>query len=164
MGMFSFFKGRRERESALPPSSNLSEPGEQLGSFANPEGQPVVGKQVGGAGDFGSVAGMGGLEALAQLGPMIQQAIATGNVQIQQGTPQEIDLRGNGDLREQILGIMQQHGIDAEGGTATGPIDAGSYGDMQRQILEALSQHGVDFGPAGGSATGFNVQIEPDEK
>ena len=81
-----FFSRRRKRESAVPESSN--DPA--LGSFADPEGQPVVGQQVGGGQPAIDLQGMGatdGLAMLAQLGPMIQQAMATGNVQITQGQP-----------------------------------------------------------------------------
>lgn len=149
MGLFSFFKDRRAKESAVPPS--------EIGSFANPEGQAVVGRQVGaGSADIQRVPGMaGGLAALSQLGPMIQKAIAEGNIQIEQGGSQTIDMRGTG-LREEILGIMQQHGIDAESGTAQN-VDAGAYGDMQRQLLDALARHGIDPGASG---TSLNFQIE----
>ena len=150
MGLFSFFKDRRAKESAVPPSQTL-------GSFANPEGHAVVGRQVGaGSSEIQSVPGMAdGLAALTQLGPMIQKAIAEGNVQIEQGQSQTIDMRGTG-LREEILGIMQQHGIDAESGTARN-VDAGAYGDMQRQLLDALARHGIDPGASG---TSLNFQIE----
>jgi hypothetical protein len=160
VGLGDFFRRRRERESAIPPSAQIDQPSEALGSFASAEGQPVVGRQVGGdqfgSGDFGDLPGMAdGLAALTQLGPMIQKAIAEGNVQIDQGGSQTIDLRGTG-LREEILGIMQQHGIDAESGSAQN-VDAGGYGDMQRQILEALARHGIDPGASG---TSLNFQLE----
>jgi hypothetical protein len=148
MGLFSFFKDRRAKESAVPPS-------EALGSFANSEGQAVVGQQVGaGSANIHSVPA-GGLDALTQLGPMIQRAIAEGNVQIEQGPSQTIDMRGTG-LREEILGLMQQHGIDAESGTVRS-VDASAYGDMQQQMLAALARHGIDPGASG---TGLNFQIE----
>ena len=150
MGLFSFFKDHRAKESAVPPSQTL-------GSFANPEGHAVVGRQVGaGSSEIQSVPGMAdGLAALTQLGPMIQKAIAEGNVQIEQGRSQTIDMRGTG-LREEILGIVQQHGIDAETGTARN-VDAGAYGDMQRQLLDALARRGIDPGASG---TSLNFQIE----
>jgi hypothetical protein len=153
VGLFSFFKNRRAKESAVPPS-------EALGSFADPDDQAVVGRQVGGGGDAQPVpGGADGLAALTQLGPMIQRAIAEGNVQIEHGPSQTIDMRGTG-LREEILGIMQQHGIDAESGTAQS-VDASAYGDMQRQLLEALARHGIDPGASG---TSLNFQIEPKDE
>ena len=90
MGLGDFFRRRRERESAIPSSAQVEQPSEALGSFASAEGQPVVGRQVGGdqvgSVEFGDVPGTAdGLAALSQLGPMIQKAIAEGDVQIEQG-------------------------------------------------------------------------------
>jgi hypothetical protein len=163
VGLSDFFRRRRERESALPVSAHAEQPTEPLGSFASPEGQPVVGRQVGGGqfdpAAFGGDPGLAdGLAALSQLGPMIQKAIAEGNVQIEHGGSQTIDMRGTG-LREEILGIMQAHGIDAESGSAS--IDASSYGDMQQQLLDALAEHGIDPGASG---TSLNFQIEEREE
>ena len=144
----------------MPPSAQLNEPGEALGSFASAEGQPVVGGQVGGA-EFSSAEIQGipgtadGLAALAQFGPMIQKAIAEGNVQIEHGDSQTIDMRGTG-LREEIIGIMQQHGIDPDAGAAAN-VDASAYGDMQQQLLEALAKHGIDPGASG---TSVNFQLD----
>jgi hypothetical protein len=152
-----FFSRRKKRESAIPESSNE----QALGSFANPEGQAVVGQQVGGGQpqiDLQNMGALDGLQTLMQLGPMIQQAIATGNVQISQGEPQVLDMRGSG-LREEILGIMSQHGIDADSGTVSN-VNAADYGDMQKQILEALAKHGIDPDAAGSS---INFQISTDE-
>jgi hypothetical protein len=126
MGLFDFFKRRRERESAVPEA--------ELDAI---EEQPVVGQQVEGAQQLPE-----GFD-LSQLGSMIQSAIEQGNVTVEQGPTQTIDMRGSG-LREEILGIMQQHGIDAEGGGQES-INAGDYPDMQKQILEALSKHGVNI-------------------
>ena len=161
MGLSDFLRRRRERESALPASA---QPNEALGSFASAEDQPVIGEQVGG-GRAGSTELQGvpdmaeGLAALSQLGPMIQQAVAQGNLQIEQSEPQTIDMRGTG-LREEILGIMQQHGIDTESGTARN-VDARAYGDMQQQILAALAKHGIDPGASGSSV---NFQIPPKDE
>jgi hypothetical protein len=159
--MFNFFRKRRERESALGASP--AAPSEALGSFARSEGQPVVGQQLGGT-QVGGVGFAGGadlteaLTVLSQLGPMVQQAIAQGNVTVEQGEAQTIDMRGTG-LREDILGIMQQHGIDAEAGTANQAIDASAYGDMQQQLLEALAKHGIDPN-SGGSSVSFQISTD----
>jgi hypothetical protein len=53
VGLGDFFRCRRERERAIPPSAQAEQPSEALGSFATPEEQPVVGEQVGGG--LGSV-------------------------------------------------------------------------------------------------------------
>jgi hypothetical protein len=140
VGLGDFFRRRRERESAIPPSATAAEPSEALGSFASPEGQPVVGRQV-------------------DLGQTIENAIAQGNVQIEHGGSQTIDMRGTG-LREEILEIMRQHGIDAESG-AVESVDASAYGDMQQQILAALARHGIDPGASG---TGIDFRIEPKDQ
>ena len=150
MGLFDFFKSRRERESAV----HMPEPA---------EAQPVVGQQVGGGGfDVSSVNVQGlsaadGLEMLSQIGPMIQEAIAQGNVTVEQGPSQTIDARGT-DLGQEIRGIMKEHGIDPEAGTASQNIDAGAYGNMQQQILAALAKHGIDPNAAGSSV---NLQVQP---
>jgi len=149
-----FFTRRRKRESAIPESA--PEP-PALGSFADPEGQRVIGQQVGGgARDFGSMGAADGLAMLSQIGPMIQQAIASGNVQISQGEPQVLDMRGSG-LREEIMEIMSQHGIDPERGVQPGG-DVSGYVEMQQQILAALANHGISTG-----AGGATIDIQPGE-
>ena len=160
-----FFSNRRKRESAIPESANPP----ALGSFASSEGQPVIGQQVTGgqsAGtEIGQIPGMAeGLAALTQLGPMIQQAMAQGNVtrnpdgsieieggnvHIEQGEAQTIDMRGT-DLGNEIREIMSQHGIDPGSGLAEG-VDADSMAGMQQQILQALAKHGIDPNAAGSS-------------
>ena len=158
MGLFDFFRNRREKESAL----QLSDPSETLGSFAKSD--EVIGKQVEGGSPQGAIdlQGLGltdGLEMLSEIGPMIQKAIAEGNVTIEQGPTQTLDMRGTG-LREEILGIMKEHGIDAEAQQAGQNIDASAYGAMQQQILQALAKHGID---AGASGTSFNFQVQKDD-
>lgn len=159
MGLFDFFKRRRERESAVQVDESGSQP---LGTFASSEGQPVVGGQVGGGQpDLGSldITSMGGFEALAQLGPMIQKAIAEGNVTIEQGPSQTIDLRGTG-LREEIVGIMQQHGIDPEGQGGQN-VNAADYGTMQQQILDALAKRGIDPNASGST---LDLRVQKDDE
>ena len=88
-----------------------------------------MGKQVAGGAPSINAQGMDATDTVAmlsQLGPMIQQAMATGNVQITQGDAQMIDMRGT-DLGEQIKGIMAQHGIDPEKGTVNARVDTNTY-------------------------------------
>jgi hypothetical protein len=152
-----FFSRRRKKESAIPQSSETA-----LGSFAKAEGQPVVGQQVGGGMPGG--ANVQGLDLgdafamLSQVGPMIQQAMASGNVQITQGEPTVINARGT-ELGEQIKGIMAQHGIDPDTGQVNNQGDANTYMEMQQQILQVLAQHGIDAN-APGSINVTNVEIE----
>ena len=155
-----FFSWRKKKESAIPASTDSP----ALGSFANADGQPVVGQQVSGGGmpagfnvqgmDIGDTFAM-----LSQIGPMIQQAMASGNVQITQGEPQVINARGT-ELGEQIKEIMRQHGIDPESGQVNAQGDANTYMQMQQQILQTLAQHGIDPNASGTSINVTNVQVE----
>jgi hypothetical protein len=153
-----FFSRRKERESAIPDSANE----QALGSFAKSEGQPVIGQQVAGGTpqfDLQNMGAMEGLQALMQLGPMIQQAMASGNVQISQGDPQVLDMRGS-ELGAEIRQIMANHGIDPDSQTASN-VDASAYGDMQQQILQALANHGIDPN-ASGSSINFQISTDSD--
>ncbi len=149
MGLFNFFGRRRERESAVPGGTPESLT-RQLKGDGTPIGQPVQGAgqpqfQLTGATDLAGMLGM------------MQQAFKTGNIQVSQGESQVIDLRGSG-LREQILGAMQQHGIDPE--TVDGSqINAGDVPGLQEQIMQALENAGVDVsqfdaGDSGSSSGG----------
>lgn len=150
MGLFDFFSRRRRRESPVRLPADAT----ALGSFAPAEAQPVVGGQVAGSGFDGAGSGgdqsrlqgvAGGAEALAaltRLGPMIQQALATGNVQVQVGDPPAVDMRGSA-LGDEIREIMARHGVDAEGGSATKSIDMNSRSAIQQEILAALSRQGI---------------------
>jgi hypothetical protein len=158
VGLFDFFKNRRNKESAIQLSADAEA---HPGSFANPEGQAVVGSQVAGGSTGFDVQGLSaadGLALLTQLGPMIQEAMKTGNVQISQMPPQVIDMRGTG-LREEILGIMGQHGISADGSSGE-TVNAGDYGDMQKQIAEALEKHGVPTAPSSMNMADYSVMQE----
>ena len=153
-----FFSRRRKKESAIPEAESTA-----LGSFAKAEGQPVIGQQVGGGGpQFDMTAGMDvgdTLAMLGQIGPMIQQAMASGNVQITQGEPQVINARGT-ELGDQIKAIMAQHGIDPETGQVNAQGDTNSYMQMQQQILQTLAQHGIDTDASGTSINVTHVQVE----
>jgi hypothetical protein len=152
-----FFSRRRKKESAIPQSSDTA-----LGSFAKTDGQSVVGQQVGGGTPAFNMPGTDvgdTLALLGQIGPMIQQAMASGNVQITQGEAQTIDMRGT-DLGEQLKGIMAQHGIDPETGTVNAPGDTNTYVQMQQQILQTLAEHGIDTNATGTSINVTNVEIE----
>ena len=154
-----FFSRRRKRESAIPESANE----QALGSFASAEGQPVVGQQVGGGQPSIDVQrhgrGWTASAALMQLGPMIQQAMASGNVQISQGEPQMIDMRGS-ELRRRDLRDHEPARDRPRAAPADQNVDASAYGDMQQQILEALAKHGIDPDASGSSV---NFQIEPED-
>jgi hypothetical protein len=138
VGLGDLFRRRRERESAIPPSATESQ---ALGSFASGERQPVVGQQIGG--------GAPGMPAnLTDLPGMLESMQSL-------DAPQTIDMRGSG-LREEILGIMQQHGLDPESMSGQ-QVDASAMPAMQQQILEALGKYGIDPN-ASGSSIQFGIE------
>ena len=148
MGLFNFFGRRRERESAVPGGTPESLT-RQLKGDGKPIGQPVEGA---GQPQFN----LAGATDLAGMLGMMQQAFQTGNIQVSQGESQVIDLRGSG-LREQILGAMQQHGIDPE--TVDGSqINAGDVPGLQEQIMQALENAGVDVSQFGDAAGGITIE------
>ena len=154
MGLFDYFRRRRERESAVAGLDVGADPSQQVSSSASggeASAKPADQQDLTAAIEAGGFD----LAQLGQIGALITQAAREGNIQVHQGTPQEIDLRGTG-LREEILGIMSTHGIDAEAGSGQ-QIDASEVPDMQEQILDALRQAGVDV-PAGGEAGGIEIQ------
>jgi protein-tyrosine-phosphatase len=143
VGIFDFFKRRRQRESAIPaPSETRS-----AGGAADPD-QPVVGQQFSGAPAPGPIGAGGGIDVsslggLAGLAEAMKQAAAQGDAQVTQSS-QTLDLRGTG-LREEIVEIMKRHGIDPDSGSAQAcKINAASMPAMQAEMLEALKRHGID--------------------
>jgi hypothetical protein len=158
MGLFNFFKSRRDRESAIPQS----DADEIVGKFQQdtPVGQPVEG--VGTAQPFGQLGGGQAMDMGSMLGMlgMIKQAYQSGNVQISQGE-HVIDMRGaaNGqELREQIMAAMQQAGLDPEHmPDGTQQVDASQYAGLQQNLLDVLSQHGVDV-----NAPNASFEVLPD--
>jgi hypothetical protein len=144
VGMFDFFRKRRERESAVPGGEMPESLKRQLQGDGGTVGQPIghtpqQGFDFSGGADLGSVLGM------------MQQAFQSGNyeINIDQAEGQTIDMRGTG-LRDEILEAMRQHGIDPENATAQGQINAADYQGLQEQILQALRNHGVDVSGANG--------------
>jgi hypothetical protein len=152
MGLFSYFKRRRERESAIPGGS--PEPlTRQLKGDGKPIGQPV-GQAFPQQGQSGFETLTGGPTDMAGIMAMMQQAFESGNYQVTQGEDQVIDLRGTG-LREQIIGALEQHGIDPN---AQGQeINAADVPGLQEQIMQALDDAGVDLGQLG---DGGGITIE----
>jgi hypothetical protein len=158
VGVFDFFKRRRDRESAIPQGTTAA------------AGQGTVGQDVPWAKDMETVgqpistpAAQGMPVDLTQLGAMMQQAFASGNVQVTQGPSQVIDMTGVAGLQEQIVGIMQQHGIDAAHPGNIHEIDTSQVPEMQAQIMQALQQAGLNVpGMSGGSvSTPSPDAIEP---
>jgi hypothetical protein len=153
VGVFNFFQKRRQRESAISQAG--AEP-PAPGSFANPEGQPVVGSQIA---DGGGVYNMEGPGLISQIGqvaemwPMLKQMQPMMEQQMKQAMAhppdpaqiEQIQASGNA-LREEIFGIMKQHGVDPTGATAPTAAKMESYAQMQQQIMDAVSRHGYNVG------------------
>ena len=100
--------------------------------------------------DLTAPGDIGGLVAL------MQQAFQGGNVQVTQGENQVIDLRGSG-LREEILGALQQHGIDPDSAEGS-QINAGDVPGLEEQIMQALRNAGVDVAALGNGSGGITIE------
>jgi hypothetical protein len=151
VGLFNFFSKRRQRESAVSQES--------LGSFASPEGQPVVGRQMADGGGFYNMEGPGlvaGIGQLAEMWPMIkhmqqmqpmleQQMKAAMANPPDQAQIEQMQASGN-ELRDEIFGIMREHGVDPTGATPPSAANMQSYAQMQQQIMDAISRHGYNVG------------------
>lgn len=144
MGLFSYFKRRRERESAISA--------DELAALANPQGgapagapEPPPPEDVDGPVEF--QVNMGPSVDLGSLMSMMLKALRTGTAQVSQAETQTVDLRGTG-LREEILEALRQSGVDPR--TAPPQIDATAIPGLQERIREALARRGVeDPGPGG---------------
>ena len=133
------------------------------GSFANPEGQPVVGSQVADGGGFYNMEGPGLISTvgqvaemwpmLKQMQPMMEQQMQAAMAQAKeaaehppsQAQVEQMQASGNA-LRDEIFGIMKQHGVDPTGATAPKAENMQSYAQMQQQIMDAVSRHGYNAG------------------
>jgi hypothetical protein len=151
MGLFDFFKRRRERESAIPGGTPESLT-RQLKGDGEPIGQPV--RQA--FPQSGQTFNLTGATDLTSMLAMMQQAFQSGNFQVTQGENQVIDLRGTG-LRDEIIGALQQHGIDPDA-TPGAQINAGDVPGLQEQIMQALENAGVDVSQLGDGAGGITIE------
>ena len=145
MGLFDLFRGRRERESALPDGTQMSI-GEPAQMQPGQAGQP-------------DLSALGDLGQLGGLGDLIKQAASQGHVQVNQEPPTVMNLQGQGDeLRNAILQTLQEHGIDAHKGEQVQVTDPA----LQQAIFQTLSQHGVDVSQMeGGAALGGSPGLIP---
>jgi hypothetical protein len=148
VGLFNFFSKRRQRESATGQA--------ELGSFTSTEGQPVVGQQVADGGGFYNMEGPGLISSIGQVAemwPMLKQMQPMIDEQMKEAMahppdPAQIQqMQASGDaLRDEIFGIMKEHGVDPTGATAPTATNMESYAQMQQQIMEAVSRHGYNQG------------------
>ena len=157
MGLFDYFKRRRESESAIPPAQpSPPSPSPAREPIGEPIGQvhPQAGAQA-----FDLQSLISGSGDLAGLGSVLQ-GLSGANPDIQvTRTEQTIDMTGTG-LREQIMEAMRQAGIDPDSAQGS-QIDASAVPGLQAQILQALEAHGVDLDQLGGAQA--DISIEPGE-
>lgn len=148
MGLFDFFKRRRERESAIPADTPESLTRELKGD-SGPVGQafPQAAAQ---SVDLTAATDLAGIMA------MMQQAFQSGDIQVTQGENQVIDLRGSG-LRDEIIGALEQHGIDPDAAQGS-EINASDRPGLQEQIMQALQDAGVDVGQFGNGTGEITIQ------
>jgi hypothetical protein len=141
MGLFDFFRSRRERESALPDGSQVA-----IGEPAGTGTEAAIGQT--------DLSALGDLGKLGGLGELIKQAASQGNlsVEVNEEPMQVMNLQGQGDgLRNAILETLRQHGIDAERGDQVQVTDP----QLQQAIFKTLAQHGLDVSQMqGGSPLG----------
>lgn len=156
MGLFSFFRNRRANEIAL--SSPEQQAAIEQAMAQAQAWQASAGTQT--QAQFTQVEGVGGLSGLGALISQLHAAQQAGlNVE---SSNQVIDMRGTG-LREEILGVIAAHGIDAG---KPGEIDASSSDGLQQDIMAVLARNGIDVNQA---AMGMPFAIvdppakEPDE-
>jgi len=147
VGLFDYFRRRRERECAVAGLELTAEPSRSAAPLTPSE--PAAGTE---GTETLETAGID-LAQLGQLGRMIAQSAREGTVQVHVGEPQELDLSGGGNLREEIITIMDRHGIDAAADLDS-QIDATRLPAMQQEILEAVARQGVDLGAYFGGEPG----------
>ncbi len=138
MGIFSYFRNRQARESALGSPEEqaaieqaVAQAQAQSAQLQAEHAQVTHGEAVGG------LAGLGVLFSQLQAAQQAGVSVETSS--------QMIDLRGS-DLREEILGVIAAHGIDASQDGQT--IDASSAEGLQSDILAVLSRAGIDVNAA----------------
>lgn len=140
MGLFDFFKGRRNSEDAMASA--------RAGEEVAPEviAAPITGadgEQIGAPVNPATEFSVPGLQNMGALGPLIQQAIDAGHAQVVQAPPQVMSVGGNpGEARQQILDVLAKHGIDAQPGSGQSiPV----YDpNMMNEIFGVLGQHGLN--------------------
>ena len=141
MGIFNFFRNRRERESALggtsasiDPASQVSPLGGEVSPLAMQFDSSVT--EIHGLGDIGKVISQ--LHQLKEAGSQVE-----GQFQAQ---GQILDLRNSGtNARNEVMEVLKQHGVDPAGGGGM-PKDPMT---LQRDIMAALQRSGIDLSAYG---------------
>ena len=137
MGLFDFFKSRRERESAVP------------GDVSTP--------------DAATRGGLGDIKGMWEMSKQIREAMEQGNFAVSQES-QTIDARGNEELRSAILKTLNEHGVDAQKGQTVQVTDpdvmkavfttlAEHSDDLAHMQQQALANFGGLAAATGGGVT-----------
>jgi septum formation topological specificity factor MinE len=175
MGLFDRFKGRRQSEDALAgaraeapttagaPAPLKTDSGETIGVPVNSMGLAPGETPAALAGQ------VPGLENLGAIGAMIQQAVASGNVQVIQAESQQMQQQALA-MRQSMLDVLAKHGVDATPGAGQS-FPMGNM-ELQKDIMAVLQKHGVSTGfdpaamgfgtpPASPAAGTPPMQVEP---
>ena len=144
MGLFDFFKGRRQSEDALAAARS----GDEVAPGLPAPAPPITGEhgeQIGAAPDPAAAFSVPGLQNMGGLGPLIQQAIDNGHAQVYQAPPQVYNMAEHGlQARQEILDVLAKHGINAQPGSGQSiPV----YDpNMINEIFGVLGKYGMNPG------------------
>jgi len=144
MGLFSYFRDRRERESALSNSDQSEIEAALASAQAQAQAQPVQQGEVSGLEALGMLAAMFGqskdMQAQGVDLSALQEGLNSQNITVDS---QVIDMRGSG-LREEIMGVIAAHGID----TNQQGQEITASEDMQKDIMAVLEKAGLNIDPS----------------
>jgi len=78
---------------------------------------------------------------MGALGPMIQQAIASGQSQVVMPPQIAAYVENAEQMREDVLAVLAEHGVDATPGSAQAiPV---ANAELMKDMLAAMSRHGL---------------------
>ncbi len=142
MGLFDFLRSKDENAIPQPGTPEFDA---AVAGTAIPDAQSVG-------------MGEGGWSSADQIKEMLANAGMDPDqpVQVEQGQPQTIDLRGTG-ARENVEEVLRKHGIDPD--KPGQQVDATSVPGLQQALLGALGMSGLQIP----NAEGFGGGISPPE-
>jgi hypothetical protein len=131
MGLFDFFRQRRDRESALAAAVEIQSQG----------GSVAVGDTTGAVPAAPPLAPPGSVAGETGDWQEMLKGMASGQVSISQAQ-QSIDLRDVEGLRADVMAAMKAHGVDPE---HPGAVDASQVAGLQEAVTKAMEAHGIDL-------------------
>src|SRR5436305_8974097 len=121
MGLFDRFKGRRQSEDALA-QARAGEQADPAAAAPAPSAGPPPPAPSLGIGEAPSAYAGGtqipGIENMGALGAMIQQAAASGNMQVIQQPTQTVNVENAMAARQAVMDVLAKHGINTTPGQA----------------------------------------------